>query len=123
MGLSFKHMWNNKCPRCREGDIFVKPLNLKAPLDMPKNCKVCGQPTEPEPGFYYGAMFLSYIIGGWAVLLPTLLLVFYFKWSVGAAMTFAVFFALFIYLKLLRGARSLWLHMTVKYDPSRFPQS
>lgn len=117
MAFSFKHMWNYKCPKCRQGDIFVKPLDLKNPLNMPKKCAVCGQPTEPEPGFYYGAMFLSYIIGGWTVLLPTLALVFYFKWSVGAAMTFTIFLALIIYLKLLRGARSLWLHMTVKYDP------
>ncbi|MBF9239741.1 DUF983 domain-containing protein [Hymenobacter sp. BT683] len=27
---------------------------------MPAVCPVCGQPTEPEPGFYYGAMFVSY---------------------------------------------------------------
>ncbi|WP_084549221.1 DUF983 domain-containing protein [Hymenobacter psychrotolerans] len=27
---------------------------------MPEVCPVCGQPPEPEPGFYYGAMFVSY---------------------------------------------------------------
>jgi uncharacterized protein (DUF983 family) len=117
MGFSFKAMWNYKCPRCRQGDIFVKPLVLTNPLDMPKNCAVCGQATEPEPGFYYGAMFLSYILGSWYILLPTLLLVFYFKWSVEAAMGAAIALGVVSYLRILRGSRSLYFHMMVSYDP------
>ncbi|MBN7809433.1 DUF983 domain-containing protein [Algoriphagus sp. H41] len=27
---------------------------------MNKSCEVCGQSFEPEPGFYFGAMFVSY---------------------------------------------------------------
>ncbi|TGE15218.1 DUF983 domain-containing protein [Hymenobacter elongatus] len=27
---------------------------------MPDNCPICGQAYEPEPGFYWGAMFVSY---------------------------------------------------------------
>ena len=38
------------CPRCREGNLFVKPFNISKPLDMHKACQVCGQKTEPEPG-------------------------------------------------------------------------
>ena len=117
MGFSYKAMWNYKCPRCRKGDIFVKPLVFTDPLNMPKKCEHCGQSTEPEPGFYYGAMFLSYIFGSWYLLLPTLLLVFYFKWTVGAAMTFTIILSMLSFMKLLRGDRSLWLHMMVKYDP------
>ena len=30
---------------------------------MPKNCTVCGQPTEKEPGFYYGTGYVSYALG------------------------------------------------------------
>jgi hypothetical protein len=29
---------------------------------MLDKCACCGQPFEPEPGFYYGAMFVSYAI-------------------------------------------------------------
>ncbi len=116
-GFSFKAMWNEKCPRCREGYIFEKPFRISDPLAMPKRCPVCGQVTEPEPGFYYGAMFLSYIVSGFMLLIPALLLVFGLKWSVEAAMLFTLVFAGIAYLKVLRGARSLWLHMVVKYDP------
>lgn len=117
MGFSIKAMWNNKCPRCRQGDIFVKPLKLSDPVNMPEKCAYCGQKTEPEPGFYFGAMFLSYIFSGWYILLPALLLVFYFKWSVNAAMVFVIFLGIISYLKILRGARSLWLHLMVKHEP------
>ena len=50
-----------KCPRCQEGDLFIKPFEFTKPLNMPERCPVCHQKFEPEPGFYYGAMFLSYI--------------------------------------------------------------
>ncbi|MEQ9288746.1 MAG: DUF983 domain-containing protein [Cyclobacteriaceae bacterium] len=29
---------------------------------MKKNCEVCNLNFEPEPGFYYGAMFISYAV-------------------------------------------------------------
>ena len=49
-----------RCPRCHEGKIFTAPALSFHFADMPLACPVCGQPTEPEPGFYYGAMFVSY---------------------------------------------------------------
>jgi len=117
MGFSIKAMWHNKCPRCHHGSIFTRPFKLSEPLAMPKKCEHCEQKTEPEPGFYFGAMFLSYILSAWFLLLPTLLLVFYFKWSLGGAITFTLFLAGITYLKFLRGSRSLWLHLMVRHDP------
>ena len=55
----------NKCPRCHKGD-FYKPGNPyklffeKEPVN--KACSACEQPYEPEPGYYYGAMFVSYAL-------------------------------------------------------------
>ena len=117
MGFSIKAAWNYKCPRCRQGDIYSKPFDLGKPLQMPKRCQFCDQKMEPEPGFYFGAMFISYILSAWFLLLPTLLLVFYFDWSVTAALFFTLFLGAITYLKFLRGSRSLWLHFMVKHDP------
>jgi len=117
MSFSFKAMWQYKCPRCRVGNIFVKPMKISDPLNMPNACSHCGQKTTPEPGFYYGAMFISYIIMSWFILLPTLGLVFYFDWSVEGAMVFAVALMAVCYLRFARGSRSLYFHMMVKYDP------
>lgn len=118
MGFSFTSMWNNKCPKCRQGSIFTQPFKFTDPLNMPAKCKYCGQKTEPEPGFYYGAMFISYILSSWFLLLPALLLVFYFKWTLEAAMLFTILLGAVTYFKFLRGSRSLWLHLMVKHDPN-----
>ena len=112
-----KSVWNYYCPRCREGKIFTEPLVFSDPLNMPEACKVCGQKTNPEPGFYYGSMFLSYILSGFLLLGSALLLVFYFDWTANQAMAFVLFLAVLIYLKLLRVSRSLWIHAVIKYKP------
>ena len=53
-----------RCPRCREGKLFTNPAqaSIKKNLDMPKECSVCGQPTEIEVGFYYGTGYVSYAL-------------------------------------------------------------
>jgi len=117
MGFSIKACWNYKCPRCRQGDIFEKPLQLNNPLAMPKRCTYCNQLTEPEIGFYYGAMMVSYGISAWLFLGIVLILVFYFDWSVNQAMVVVIILAIVTYLKLLRFSRSMWLHLMVKHSP------
>ena len=50
-----------KCPRCRKGDIFEFPLSRISRFSaMKDHCDHCGASFEPEPGFYFGAMFVSY---------------------------------------------------------------
>jgi len=116
MKFSFRAMWNYKCPRCRKGDLYKKPLVISNPLDMNKRCEHCDLDFYPQPGYYYGAMFLSYITSSWFLLLICLGLVFGLGWSVNAAMVLTIFVALISFLRFLRGSRSLWLHITTKYD-------
>ena len=50
-----------KCPRCRQGDMFPYSLyNLTRFTVMHKYCPVCGLQYEREPGFFFGAMYISY---------------------------------------------------------------
>ena len=53
---------NNKCPRCHEGAFFENnnPYKLRKFDKMNNECPVCSQKFEPEIGFYYGAMYVSY---------------------------------------------------------------
>ncbi len=105
-----------RCPRCRSTKMFQEPFMIKDPLKMHKNCSVCGQDFEPEPGFYYGAMFLSYGVGVLYIFAPALLLKFGFGWSVNATMLFVILLGALTYFRLMRTARSLWIHIVVKYD-------
>ena len=58
---SVKH---NKCPRCQEGDFFVRPagFRFKDNLKMHESCSNCGLKYMIEPSFFYGAMYVSYAI-------------------------------------------------------------
>ncbi|SHK31089.1 Protein of unknown function [Reichenbachiella agariperforans] len=79
-----------KCPRCREGDMFKTSLFRKwYDREMLPSCSVCQQSFEPEPGFYFGAMFVSY---GFSV-----------------AITFVVGFVLFNFF----GDPESWVYITV----------
>ncbi|GAB3236002.1 hypothetical protein GCM10027346_26230 [Hymenobacter seoulensis] len=50
-----------RCPRCHQGPLFThSAANLAHFTEMPAACPVCGQVYEPEPGFYWGAMYISF---------------------------------------------------------------
>ncbi|MFZ9943652.1 MAG: DUF983 domain-containing protein [Bacteroidia bacterium] len=55
---------HNKCPRCHEGDFFVNnsAFNFKGFSFMHEKCSRCDLSFEQEPGYYFGAMYVSYAI-------------------------------------------------------------
>lgn len=51
----------NKCPRCGKGDFFITKTAYARNFDkMNKYCPHCGEDLVPEPGFYQGALYMSY---------------------------------------------------------------
>jgi len=113
-----KSIFQYKCPKCRQGDLYVKPFNLKNPLNMPNACPVCNQKMEPEPGFYFGAMFISYLITAFLFLGVAGVLIIFYKFSVNGAMGVVILIGVLTYLFVLRISRSIWIHFIVKYDSS-----
>ena len=117
-------IFNNKCPRCREGDLFVSKnaYNLKDNVKMHERCTVCGQPTEIEVGFYYGTSYVSYAITV-ALSVATFLawwVLFGFSVrdnSIFYWLAFNAVFLLALQPPLMRFSRTLWLSWFVKYDP------
>ncbi|MBK7008754.1 MAG: DUF983 domain-containing protein [Saprospiraceae bacterium] len=105
-----------KCPRCREGKLYQEPFQFSKPLDMVDHCEVCGQKTEPEPGFYYGAMFLSYIVTGFLYLFIIGFCLIVLKWTVNQSFLLLLAFVALTYFKTARLSRSLWIHLVVKFE-------
>ncbi len=108
-----------KCPRCRKGDLFVdkNPYHLKKLSSMHESCSCCKQPFAPEPGFYYGAMYVSYALSVvvfivnfvlFALLFPLPPLVFILLNTAVLLLLWPVFFRL---------ARIIYLNIFVGYDP------
>lgn len=123
------YLWSvlcNKCPRCREGDLFLTnnayAFRRGKYMKMYDYCPVCGQRTDIEVGFYYGTSFISY---GLTVVFSGLSfvawwLVFGFSlndnsifWWLGVN-SFILLAAQPLF---MRVSRTLWLGWFVKYDP------
>ncbi|HHM20642.1 MAG TPA: DUF983 domain-containing protein [Bacteroidetes bacterium] len=118
-GTKLYSIFNMKCPRCQEGDLFeTGSFSFKKPFDMPEQCPVCGQKYFLGPGFYYGAMFISYIITGWyaLILTGTLIIAFGVYWKTAFAIMLLTMAILFVWF--FRLARAVWINFNVKYDPT-----
>jgi TM2 domain-containing membrane protein YozV len=89
---------------------------LNKPLEMHDNCPVCGQNFMPEPGFYYGAMFVSYLLSSFFFLFIAGVTIIYFGWTVEGAFGLIIFLGIILYIWLLRISRSIWIHFMVKYE-------
>ncbi len=54
-------MLDGSCPRCRQGKVYAYPLqHFSKRHEMNRDCPVCGQHYEVEPGLFWGAMYVSY---------------------------------------------------------------
>jgi len=53
---------HGKCPRCQSGKMFKHNAISTKFTDMFDDCPVCGVHYEIEPGFFWGAMYVSYAI-------------------------------------------------------------
>lgn len=84
---------------------------------MKDRCDHCNQNFMPEPGFYYGAMFISYIFMGWFCLGFIALFHWVLGWSTAASFALLLSFCAVIFVYVFRASRSAWIHFNVKYDP------
>lgn len=53
-------MLNEKCPNCEEGDVFIKNQSFFSLPKMKEDCDNCNYHFEIEPGYFLGAMYVSY---------------------------------------------------------------
>ncbi len=109
-----------KCPRCQKGDLYpTKTFAFKRPFDMYETCPHCGQKYFLEVGFYYGAMFVSYILTSFGMFGMFAIC----KWILGMSVlnsfiaVVALVFVLFIWI--FRVSRAIWLNFFVKFDPKQ----
>lgn len=113
------------CPRCRKGDLFVTKTGYqKGMAEMHKSCPNCGEDFAREPGYYYGAAYVSYslTVGLWVAVFVALvtfdaigLIAFSFFDNTILFLVVGVCVLLLLMPVIYRLSRSLWIHMFVKY--------
>lgn len=55
-----RNVYKEKCPKCKEGATFKKKTALFNIPEMNASCSSCNYRFEREPGYFIGAMYLSY---------------------------------------------------------------
>jgi uncharacterized protein (DUF983 family) len=56
-----KGILKEKCPRCEKGKVFESKGHMLKVPQMKKQCEICGHVfNRGEPGFFWGATYVSY---------------------------------------------------------------
>ena len=107
-----------KCAKCHDGDLY-KTSSAYSFSNMDKmydSCPNCKQAYWPEPGFYYGAMFVSYALS--IALSVSVFVAMIVLWEF-EVIRYLVINAAMLILALpwmFRTSRAVWLNVFVHYQ-------
>lgn len=59
-GNRIVNMLKEKCPNCEESDVFYKNQSFFSLPKMKDDCDKCNYHFDREPGYFLGAMYVSY---------------------------------------------------------------
>mgnify|MGYP003663973323 CR=1 FL=1 len=107
---------NCKCPNCKKGKIFRDRGNILL-LNIPEMndiCPVCSYKFEREPGFFFGAMFVSYALA--AAEMITCFMVFWYLIDLSPLRVFSIIVVIAFLLSTInfKLSRSIWIYMFYK---------
>ncbi len=109
-----------RCPRCRTGTIFRYSIFRGFPK-MHDRCPVCDLRFEREPGYFLGAMYVSYALGLVIVALLAALLWSLTGWWITKDTIWAVLLFLPFAPTITLFARVLWIYLDQAIDPEHHP--
>lgn len=116
---SFYSIFYSKCPRCHVGSLYENnnPYQLQKLSKMHPSCSSCNQSFEPETGFYYGAMYVSYGLSILVMFIPAAVL--YFIFNARFSILLGTLLGIYVlgFPLLFRLSRNIWLNIFVKFDP------
>jgi uncharacterized protein (DUF983 family) len=117
-GTKLNSILRMKCPRCQEGDFFTShPYDLKNAGNIHEHCPKCNLKYEMEPGFYQGAMYVSYALG--VALFVTLWVsfnLFFPSLSTGAQVGIVAVSSLVLTPIMYALSKIIWANLFIKFD-------
>ena len=123
--MSFLHILksslSHKCPRCLEGDLFPdkNSYHLKHTAEMYSHCPKCNLNFSPEPGYFYGAMYVSYAFT--IAIGVGIFLLYYFVVPTFDSLPFLIILTIILLILApytFRTSRAIWLNLFHRYDPN-----
>ncbi|MDX6747977.1 DUF983 domain-containing protein [Polaribacter sp. PL03] len=107
-----------KCPNCKKGKMYSELGNLllfRAPK-MNAICNECSFKFEKEPGFFFGAMFVSYALVAVEMIASVVLFKFILDFSYISVVFVAITTAILLSTINFRISRSIWIYMFYSND-------
>ncbi len=115
----------NTCPKCNVGDFFKtsNPYDLKNFDKTNANCKYCEESFLREPGFYIGAMYVSYALTVAMTVTAFVGFVLIFDFEIEYVLAGLILAIILLLPVLFRTARIIWINIFVKYSPEKGKQA
>ncbi|MFN4811553.1 MAG: DUF983 domain-containing protein [Bacteroidia bacterium] len=108
----------NKCPRCHQSKMLsYPPYHINQLLTTEENCAHCGLKFEKEPGFFFGAMYVSYAFTSGIFIVAYLLQIYFLELPLFDFLMWIIGILLLLFPLLARWSRILWLNFFISYDP------
>lgn len=120
-GSKLYSIFKYKCPRCHQGEVFKSKSSYNIPkmFELHEHCSHCGLRYQFEPGFFYGAMYVSYSLTVAIAVATYVIMQLFFEATIGqvvAALTAALILSSPLVLRL---SRITWMNMFIKYEPEK----
>ena len=123
----FSWILRNRCPKCGRGNLFIHANAYRIDLTakMHPSCNHCGEDFIREPGFYFGAAYVSYAltVALWGAVLVALMI--FDAWGLiefgmfthpGTFLITGISILIALLPVIYRLSRSIWLAMFTKND-------
>jgi uncharacterized protein (DUF983 family) len=112
----------NRCPRCHSGKMFItnNPYSFDA-FKMHESCSCCHLKYEMEPGFFYGAMYVSYALTSGIFIVWFFINHYLMDTTPGILLSLVIGSILTLFPVLFRTARLIWINFFVRYDEQAKP--
>lgn len=108
-----------KCPLCGKSDMFkYSAFNFAKFIVMYDKCPNCNANFHPEPGYYLGSMYISYVLNSFIFLFTALMLTFYFEKSLTFTLLSLLVLSIILLPYTLRMSRTMWLWLNDSVDNS-----
>lgn len=102
--INFRAILRARCPACHQGPV------LKNVFGIHRKCRVCGHDFYPEPGFYLGAMAVSFLLTA-MLTIPPMIALKLLDVDIRILLAFPLIEFLLVGSFLMIYSRVLWLHL------------
>lgn len=117
-GSKLYSIFNNKCPRCHEGEFYKYKLNIH-PNKITKlhdNCPNCGLKYMLETSFFFGAMYVNYALAVALFVAVFIIAKVFIGLTILQSFISIIVVSLLLTPITLRLSRIIWINLFVGYD-------